>query len=273
MSADTIDNTTDNTPAHCHGCGSLPHCHQAQNMGANTSPVAGWVDDCDIYCADCLDASGPREEWESTCTPYDGESDSPTHCSGCGVPIEHELTTDGVDYVREAISEGAGCCRELWPTVWADYDIAPRPTVSASFLYSGYADYFKGYSCADEDGNTEHLLYATYCKDTTLHDIIDELVEDSWNGPASETIPEGVTQDDVRRALLDTMLNSRGRDAYEKNELAECSEALEYDWKCPDCGEDVISPDCDNCGHCHDLGESPVFIVVLDCVEWSPVEV
>jgi len=81
-------------------------------MMANTPPVTGWICDGEVYCADC---GGCGEL-------YEGESDSPTHCRGCGVPIIHELTLDGVKYVREALADGGGCCKELWPVVWADYD-------------------------------------------------------------------------------------------------------------------------------------------------------
>ncbi len=136
--------------------------------------------------------------------------------------------------------------------------------LTASFLFSGYSDCFRGYGCADEEGRTEHLLYAYYGSETTLHDIIDQLVEDSWNGYAGETMSEDITQDDVRAALLG-ILNDRGRADYESGALAECSVNLDFDGECPDCGDDITGSECDNCGHCHNLGESPIFIVVLDC--------
>jgi len=108
------NNTTENTPAHCHDCPNFADCRQAQNMTADTPPEEGWLYEGEVYCASC--GGGDGED-----TLYEGESDSPTHCSGCGVPIMHELTVDGVEYVREAIADNDGCCAELWPEVWADY--------------------------------------------------------------------------------------------------------------------------------------------------------
>ncbi len=114
--------------------------------------------------------------------------------------------------------------------------------LKASFLFSGYSDYFGGHGCDDD---SEHLLHAYYGRDTSLRDIIDYLVEDSWNGPASETLPEDVTDDDVRVALL-AMLSDQGRMAYDSGALAECS----VDWmEGADDEED---------------SESPVFIVLLE---------
>ena len=37
-----------------------------------------------------------------------GEADSPSHCDSCGVFLENPLTTDGEEYVREALCE----CKE-----------------------------------------------------------------------------------------------------------------------------------------------------------------
>jgi len=120
--------------------------------------------------------------------------------------------------------------------------------LSASYLYAGYSDYFGGHGETDNDEYSEHLLYAFYGKDTSLRDIIDELVEDSWNGPAGESLPEDVTQDDVRKALLESMLNSRGRADYESGAIAECSAAWMADTDDDDDEDDY---------------ESPIFVVVL----------
>ena len=120
-----MNNTTDtikNTPDHCHNCHKLDDCHQAQNLHADTEPVEGFADDGDVYCKDCLDdANVAPHEFYEVFELYKGESDSPTHCGGCGIPIIHDLTIDGVEYVREALKDGGGCCAELWPVVWASY--------------------------------------------------------------------------------------------------------------------------------------------------------
>ena len=108
-------NSTRNTPEHCHDCWKLADCNQAQFMNANTEPVEGYAYDADTYCQDCLPNG-------AVTTPLDNsETDSPAHCGGCGVPLHCQLTTDGVDYVKESIEDGAGCCQELWPVLFADY--------------------------------------------------------------------------------------------------------------------------------------------------------
>jgi len=117
----TEPNSLTNTPAHCHSCSKLPDCLQAQNMTADTEPVQGFVETekyVDYFCSDCLPDDCPEE---TTSAMNHEETDSPCHCSVCGIPLIHSLTSYGARYVRQAIAEGTGCCRELWPVVWADY--------------------------------------------------------------------------------------------------------------------------------------------------------
>jgi hypothetical protein len=112
-------NTRANTPEHCHDCHNFATCHQAQRMTSDTEPVHGFTDtlNCVHVCADCVSDADAGNLY-----PLDFEElDSPAHCVDCGAPLMHALTSEGVAYVREAIAEGGGCCRELWPTVWADY--------------------------------------------------------------------------------------------------------------------------------------------------------
>ncbi len=132
----------------------------------------------------------------------------------------------------------------------------------ASFLYSGYSDYFSGYGCIK---GREHLLYAYYGRHTTLHDIIDELVEDSYTGPSSGELSDDITNSDVRKALLG-MLDNKGISDYESGALAECAASMNHLTECPDCGDDLSDEDidcCPECGEWFDQDESPVFIVVL----------
>lgn len=116
--------------------------------------------------------------------------------------------------------------------------------VTAEYLYNGFGDYWHGY--ATEEGR-EALLFTYYGPETTLKEVIEGLVEDSWMGADSERIPEGITEDDVRTALLD-MLTPEGRIDYDKDELFEFAKDL----------YDSDDPTDDN----YQL-ESPIVIAVL----------
>ncbi len=101
-------------PVFCSECGNMKTCKQKAFMLAGTEPVEGYVGDGDIYCEDC------KHDGDESLGYYE-ETDTPSHCAECGVPIQCSLTDYGVEYVKESIAEGAGCCRELWPTLFADY--------------------------------------------------------------------------------------------------------------------------------------------------------
>jgi hypothetical protein len=84
---------------------------------------AVFVYSADVWCIECgekiraeLDAKGERPESPDDEHTYDsdeypkgpseeGESDSPTHCAGCGAHLETELTRDGRRYVAQAVLE------------------------------------------------------------------------------------------------------------------------------------------------------------------------
>ena len=102
---------------HCQECEQFGTCKQKQFMTADTEPVDGYADFVliDHVCHDCLD---PKHDHESLDNP---ELDSPAHCSICHIPLNCQLTTDGVDYVRELLANSGGCCQELWPVLFADY--------------------------------------------------------------------------------------------------------------------------------------------------------
>jgi len=111
--------TVESVPDHCRTCPNLTGCRQAENMYADTMPVHGFTD-TENQCHVCTDCASDTES--DSLYPLDFEElDSPAHCAECGVPLIHGLTSDGARYVREAVSSGAGCCRELWPVVWSDY--------------------------------------------------------------------------------------------------------------------------------------------------------
>lgn len=89
----------------------------------------------DLYCADCgqsirqtLDRQGKAPASRDNESSYDssdypkgpfhdggGEADCPQHCGSCGMFLENPLTSDGLDYVRQAI-DGPGK-----PEVLADW--------------------------------------------------------------------------------------------------------------------------------------------------------
>jgi len=104
-------------PKHCIECWKVNECKQKINMLAGTEPIEGFVSStlADYVCGDCSQKS---DNVESIDNP---EVDSPIHCSICGMPLECRLTDDGVQYVKEALESGGGCCRELWKELFVDY--------------------------------------------------------------------------------------------------------------------------------------------------------
>ena len=84
-------------------------------MHSGTEPEDGYAYDSDTYCSDCLPDGADGLPLGAN------ETDSPSHCGDCGVPLHCQLTSDGVQYVRESIKDGNGCCQELWPELFADY--------------------------------------------------------------------------------------------------------------------------------------------------------
>ncbi len=140
-------NDLTNAPTHCHECWKFKECNQAQNMTADTEHVQGIVETdkyVDYFCTECLPDNAPEE---TTSTMDHEETDSPCHCSVCGIPLLHTLTSEGASYVRQAIAEGEGCCSELWPVVWSDY-LPPEPhfdrfdICEAHYLYARlYGEY------------------------------------------------------------------------------------------------------------------------------------
>ena len=95
-----------------------------------------YVFQADLLCKKCgqatrehLDAAGERPndvDYESSYDsdnypkgPYpSSESDSPEHCSSCGVFLQNPLTDDGMAYVRDALIEGP-CSPTL--VTWNDF--------------------------------------------------------------------------------------------------------------------------------------------------------
>lgn len=68
----------------------------------------------DFYCDDCIDLASIKKPdypkpWDTDDYPAHysdvGETDCPQHCGDCGCPLDYSLTSDGVEYVLNAIHE------------------------------------------------------------------------------------------------------------------------------------------------------------------------
>jgi len=104
-----------------------------------------YIFQADIYCDDCGKAlceslgTKPQEPFDSDDYPKDvgdsGEADCPQHCANgpdclnavdigsgfmVGELVSHELTMDGVEYVKEAIDDD-WTCADYWRQEFADY--------------------------------------------------------------------------------------------------------------------------------------------------------
>ena len=145
--------------------------------------------------------------------------------------------------------------------------------VKASYLFSGFGDYFCGHGC---DAN-QALLYAFYGPRSTLRDVIDSAVDDA--GCMSYDIPEDITDDMIRDAIVNDVLNDRGRADYECGALSEWAENYAeingYD-VCRECGERVGEPHDPDCaflaqwieeGEIDDDSKADVVVEEDDCKE------
>lgn len=74
---------------YCQACGEKLCATEAKPAGMDPTNESTW--DSDEY------PKGPYPNGG-------GEADTPQHCDSCGVFLQNPLTTDGYDYVREAVS-------------------------------------------------------------------------------------------------------------------------------------------------------------------------
>ncbi len=148
--------------------------------------------------------------------------------------------------------------------------LANGGTLTAHYVYSGFADYFGGHGCANDEDRKEFLLYAYYGRKTSLADIVDELVFRVGGGPSCEDIPDDITDSDVRDAIMTTALSAIGRADVADGIIAECSAEYGECAECHKCGASLRDvADGDPCPACHDWndhGDSPIFVVVLEYV-------
>lgn len=68
----------------------------------NSADVIGYVYDGEVNCPDCQ--MGPDQDGTDPIFA-DQESDTPMHCSACGIPLGNPLTDAGIEYVVRAIAK------------------------------------------------------------------------------------------------------------------------------------------------------------------------
>ena len=128
--------------------------------------------------------------------------------------------------------------------------------LNATFLFSGFIDYWGGDGARWEPN--KGCLFAHYSTDTTVKDIIDELVDDfNWGGDC-DSFPNDVTEDDVRQALIG-MLSGQGQADYESGALSEFAKYYAED--------NDLEPGApfDDQANLNTFDEMPVIIVLLTC--------
>jgi len=149
--------------------------------------------------------------------------------------------------------------------------------LSASFIFSGYSDYWGGWG---DRGRGQGCAFAFYGRNTTLRDLVDQWVEESYNNEHDfEDLPESVSQDDIRDCILESFTGA-GRADYDNGAVCEFAAGLDDDRVCRDCGErigELHDEDCqyweededyevveDDCDDDDDWTESPVAIMLID---------
>lgn len=151
-----------------------------------------FIYEADIYCETCgqairdaLDKTGDRPtDWRDESThdsneypqgPFEaGEADYPWHCGGCGLFLENPLTSEGIRYVAEAISEKHGLCTGEWADFYREQLESDSPAV-ISALYAGAAS-----GPGKFEGEYDWAVYywdkaLNGCQDETQYDPDDEM--------------------------------------------------------------------------------------------------
>lgn len=151
--------------------------------------------------------------------------------------------------------------------------------ISVTHEYSGFSDFWGGNGRRWD--NDAGCLFAHYVAGTTLHDCVDQWVEDFNGGGDCDSFPDEITSDDIRAAILD-YLTEQGRADYKSGALAECAvkyaEANDFD-KCQECGKSlgdrhefncgkaaIRCPDVvqDDCNEDEDDYESPIWVILVE---------
>lgn len=146
--------------------------------------------------------------------------------------------------------------------------------VSVTHEYSGLSDYWGGNVRRwDDDAG---CLFAYYGANTTLYQCVNQWVNDFMVGGDCDSFHGGVTEDDIRAAILDFM-TEQGRADYKSGAIATC--AAEYSDanglnECPYCGGECNDAD----GGCDDyegdidglladreqFDDSPIWIILVE---------
>ena len=96
-------------------------------------PIGYYLNADDAVCAEHYEPENWEgfEGWDEPLAIFEhDEADSPTHCTVCEDVIEHSLTSEGYDYVREALDravagDGRRCIVRAWvETYLADDEAA-----------------------------------------------------------------------------------------------------------------------------------------------------
>jgi len=118
--------------------------------------------------------------------------------------------------------------------------------LTVSLEYAGYSDYWGG-NGRRWDHNAG-CLFACYNGETTLRDLVDQWVEDyGMNGEHDADCWENISSADVRHAIVNGLLNDRGRADYDSGALCAWAEDCEDNRVCSDCGEPIGEAHGDDC--------------------------
>jgi hypothetical protein len=210
---------------------------------AKITDVIGFAADADIYCPDCAsatygdtDTAQDREGNELGAVFGDSETDCPYHCAECGVLIPERLTTDGVNYVADALAE------YIASVLFTNADGTAKHGGRLSVLEDWRAEYGDVVSGVDacEDGTTdakratygERLLTAfdAVSMRQRLRPSVVLVKYDKGYGRSSGEDAEG-------NAWTDTDGNEDGT----PEDCAECGAAVYAGWLCMDGGDVICS--------------------------------
>jgi hypothetical protein len=96
------------------------------------------------------------------------------------------------------------------------------PKITVTHEFSGMGDYWGGNGRRWDDN--AGCLFASYDGNTSVRDLVDGWVNDFCAGGDCDSLPEDVTDSDVRDAIL-AALSSTGRAAYDTGSLSDESVA------------------------------------------------